>query len=168
MLLPTCSLCWYSVLLQRFPVVLQLAVLRTRAAARTRLQVRSAASADLGFAHQETSACVSLVVCRLRNTQFTRLWSLEFSCLPTPPTAEDPCLQRPCHSQASCVHTGPGQHLCACHLGYSGDGRVCMAVDPCQTNQGGCSPKSALCVYDGPGQVSDWLKSADIWGQCSR
>lgn len=73
---------------------------------------------------------------------------------------EDPCLQRPCHPQASCVHTGPGQHLCACHLGYTGDGRVCVAVDPCQTNQAGCSPKSARCIYDGPGKVSDGLGSA--------
>ncbi|XP_075900072.1 stabilin-2 isoform X3 [Nelusetta ayraudi] len=66
--------------------------------------------------------------------------------------SEDPCLQRPCHPQASCVHTGPGQHMCACHLGYTGDGRVCVAVDPCQTNQAGCSPKSARCIYDGPGK----------------
>lgn len=42
--------------------MLPLAALRTQAAARTHLQVRSAANADLGFANQETSACVSLVV----------------------------------------------------------------------------------------------------------
>ncbi|MED6292580.1 hypothetical protein CHARACLAT_001866, partial [Characodon lateralis] len=65
---------------------------------------------------------------------------------------KNPCLQSVCHSQASCIHTGPNQHLCACNKGYSGDGRVCMPVDPCQTKNGGCSTKSARCVYDGPGQ----------------
>ncbi|XP_040886255.1 stabilin-2 isoform X2 [Toxotes jaculatrix] len=64
----------------------------------------------------------------------------------------NPCLQRVCHVHASCVHTGPNQHLCACNEGYRGDGRVCMTVDPCQTKQGGCSAESARCVYDGPGK----------------
>lgn len=81
-------------------------------------------------------------------------------CLLSPfPSAINPCLQRICHAQATCVHTGPNQHLCACNAGYSGDGRVCMAVDPCQTNQGGCPPKSTRCVYDGPGKVSKF------WGK---
>ncbi|XP_075967354.1 LOW QUALITY PROTEIN: stabilin-2 [Anarhichas minor] len=64
----------------------------------------------------------------------------------------NPCLQRVCHAEASCVHTGADQHLCACKEGYTGDGRVCMAIDPCQTRQGGCSAKSVRCVYDGPGK----------------
>ncbi|KAM8740220.1 stabilin-2 isoform 1-T1 [Acanthopagrus schlegelii] len=64
----------------------------------------------------------------------------------------NPCVQRVCHVQASCVHTGPNQHLCACNEGFTGDGRVCMAIDPCQTKQGGCSAGSARCVYDGPGK----------------
>lgn len=67
--------------------------------------------------------------------------------------AVNPCLRQPCHVHASCVHTGPNQHLCACHEGYSGDGRICMAVDPCQIKQGGCDSESAKCVYDGPGKV---------------
>ncbi|KAI3366323.1 hypothetical protein L3Q82_000431 [Scortum barcoo] len=64
----------------------------------------------------------------------------------------NPCLQRVCHVQASCVHTGPNQHLCACNEGFSGDGRVCMAIDPCQTKQGGCDAESTRCIYDGPGK----------------
>ncbi|XP_034530059.1 stabilin-2 [Notolabrus celidotus] len=64
----------------------------------------------------------------------------------------NPCLQRVCHVQASCVHSGPNQHLCACNEGYSGDGQVCMAIDPCQTKEGGCSAESTRCVYDGPGK----------------
>ncbi|KAM3587343.1 uncharacterized protein V6R79_002629 [Siganus canaliculatus] len=64
----------------------------------------------------------------------------------------DPCLQRPCHAQASCVHTGPNQHLCTCDDGYSGDGRVCVAIDPCQSQNGGCAAESARCIRDGPGK----------------
>uniref|UniRef100_A0A673BC57 Stabilin 2 n=1 Tax=Sphaeramia orbicularis TaxID=375764 RepID=A0A673BC57_9TELE len=64
----------------------------------------------------------------------------------------NPCLQRICHAQATCIHTGPNQHMCACNEGYSGDGHVCMAIDPCQTNRGGCSADSTHCVYDEPGK----------------
>lgn len=28
-----------------------------------------------------------------------------------------------------------------------------MAIDPCQTDRGGCAAESARCVYDGPGRV---------------
>uniref|UniRef100_A0A3B3HYK0 EGF-like domain-containing protein n=1 Tax=Oryzias latipes TaxID=8090 RepID=A0A3B3HYK0_ORYLA len=64
----------------------------------------------------------------------------------------NPCLQPVCHTDASCIHTGPNQHLCACNQGFSGDGRVCMPVDPCQTQNGGCAPESTSCVFTGPGQ----------------
>ncbi|KAF1394437.1 hypothetical protein PFLUV_G00000290 [Perca fluviatilis] len=67
------------------------------------------------------------------------------------PESINPCLRRVCHVQASCVHTGPNQHLCACNRGYSGDGRVCVAIDPCQSRHGGCHAESTRCVYDGPG-----------------
>uniref|UniRef100_A0A8C2PQW4 Stabilin 2 n=1 Tax=Cyprinus carpio TaxID=7962 RepID=A0A8C2PQW4_CYPCA len=36
--------------------------------------------------------------------------------------------------------------------GYSGDGRVCMPIDPCQTDLGNCTSGSTRCVYDGPGK----------------
>ncbi|XP_015254887.1 PREDICTED: stabilin-2 [Cyprinodon variegatus] len=84
--------------------------------------------------------------------------------------SKNPCLQRVCHAQASCLHTGPNQHLCACNKGYTGDGRICMPVNPCQTKNGGCSPESANCVYDGPGQshcecLQGFKKLAD--GSCN-
>lgn len=72
-LLSTCSLCGRSVVLQRSLAVLLLAALRTRAAVRTRSQVRLAASAYLGFARQETSACVSVAICGLINPRIKRL-----------------------------------------------------------------------------------------------
>ncbi|KAJ0056918.1 hypothetical protein NL108_000721, partial [Boleophthalmus pectinirostris] len=64
----------------------------------------------------------------------------------------NPCDMKPCHAQATCLHTGPNLHLCSCIQGYSGDGRVCMAVNPCQSNQGGCVANSTHCVYGGPGK----------------
>uniref|UniRef100_A0A3P9Q2P0 EGF-like domain-containing protein n=1 Tax=Poecilia reticulata TaxID=8081 RepID=A0A3P9Q2P0_POERE len=66
--------------------------------------------------------------------------------------SKNPCLRPVCHSWASCAHTGPDQHHCTCNPGYSGDGQVCMAVDPCQTQNGGCSARTTRCIYDGPGK----------------
>ncbi|KAM7367455.1 hypothetical protein PAMP_015355 [Pampus punctatissimus] len=66
--------------------------------------------------------------------------------------AVNPCLRQVCHVHATCVHSGPDQHLCDCNPGYSGDGRVCVAVDPCQIKHGGCSTTSTRCIYDGPGK----------------
>ncbi|KAA0720877.1 X-link domain-containing adhesion molecule 2 Fasciclin [Triplophysa tibetana] len=57
-----------------------------------------------------------------------------------------------CHANAACAHTGPNQHVCTCAEGYSGDGHVCMPIDPCQTNLGDCPSSSTRCVYDGPGK----------------
>ena len=67
--------------------------------------------------------------------------------------AINPCLQKVCHTHAACTHVGPNQHTCQCEAGYAGDGVVCMPVDPCQTQLGGCSSESTSCVYDGPGKV---------------
>lgn len=45
------------------------------------------------------------------------------------------------------------QHTCKCKDGYSGDGIWCQAIDPCQTNNGGCDGVTAYCQYLGPAQV---------------
>jgi hypothetical protein len=68
--------------------------------------------------------------------------------------AINPCLQNICHPHAHCTYLGPNQHSCTCQEGYSGDGQVCLPVDPCQTNFGNCPAQSTVCKYDGPGQVS--------------
>lgn len=70
--------------------------------------------------------------------------------------AINPCLQNICHPHARCTYLGPNRHSCTCQEGYHGDGRVCLPVDPCQTNFGHCPTKSTVCIYDGPGQVSEW------------
>uniref|UniRef100_A0A3B5Q126 Stabilin 2 n=1 Tax=Xiphophorus maculatus TaxID=8083 RepID=A0A3B5Q126_XIPMA len=66
--------------------------------------------------------------------------------------SKNPCLRPVCHSWASCAHTGPDQHHCTCNQGYSGDGQVCMPIDPCQTQNGRCSARTTRCIYDGPGK----------------
>lgn len=72
-------------------------------------------------------------------------------------SAINPCQKRVCHEHAVCVHTGPNQHTCTCAQGYQGDGLVCLAIDPCQTNYAGCPSNSSRCVYDEPGKVFSWL-----------
>uniref|UniRef100_A0AAV2IUI2 Stabilin 2 n=1 Tax=Knipowitschia caucasica TaxID=637954 RepID=A0AAV2IUI2_KNICA len=64
----------------------------------------------------------------------------------------DPCALKPCHAQATCLNTGPNMHLCSCVKGYTGDGRVCMPYNPCQSDRGGCVSNTTHCVYDGPGK----------------
>ena len=36
----------------------------------------------------------------------------------------DECMLNGCHSNATCVNI-PGQHLCSCDVGFSGDGFSC-------------------------------------------
>lgn len=81
------------------------------------------------------------------------------SSFPLSSTAKNPCLRPVCHSWASCAHTGPDQHHCTCNQGYSGDGQVCMPIDPCQTQNGRCSARTTRCIYDGPGKVKLVQKS---------
>ena len=52
---------------------------------------------------------------------------------------------------ALCHHTGPGQHECKCHIGWTGDGKTCRDIDECASKpckngakctQSSCSPSS--------------------------
>ena len=100
--------------------------------------------------------CSGLKECRATQSKIVILvLSVNHSnpALPSP-AAINPCLQRPCHALATCAHTGPAKHVCACPTGHEGDGRVCSPVDPCQKDQAGCSAQTTRCVYDGPGVVS--------------
>lgn len=56
-------------------------------------------------------------------------------------------------SQAECIQTGPGRHVCACQEGWTGDGRDCSAINNCLLpSVAGCH-ENATCIYVGPGQV---------------
>jgi len=61
----------------------------------------------------------------------------------------------PCHQNAECAVTGPAEFECRCQRGYRGDGFVCVAIDPCQVDAGGCPVESTSCVYLGPAQVGN-------------
>ncbi|KAK3753425.1 hypothetical protein RRG08_056317 [Elysia crispata] len=66
--------------------------------------------------------------------------------------AENPCLgQYPMcgHGNTECQQTGPGLYQCVCAQNYTGDGIVCIPIDPCQTNRGGC-PQDKDCRFTGP------------------
>lgn len=68
--------------------------------------------------------------------------------------AINPCSRKVCDSNADCVYLGPNQHKCTCGEGYTGDGQVCLPIDPCQAAHGSCPAQSSICIYDGPGKVS--------------
>uniref|UniRef100_A0A8C4PZD7 Stabilin 2 n=1 Tax=Eptatretus burgeri TaxID=7764 RepID=A0A8C4PZD7_EPTBU len=75
------------------------------------------------------------------------------SMLSFPISEINPCETQVCDPHANCEYLGPGSHSCHCQPGYRGDGRVCMAVDPCvEPGHGGCPVNSTLCVYYGPGK----------------
>ena len=68
----------------------------------------------------------------------------------------------PCHANATCNNTGLGKYECKCHHDYLGDGLLCLPIDPCQVNNGGCPPDSSTCRYAGPNQVTILCKVCHI------
>ncbi|XP_041945198.1 stabilin-1 isoform X2 [Alosa sapidissima] len=62
------------------------------------------------------------------------------------------CVPGSCDKNAECS-VKAGRFECKCHLGYEGDGKVCVPVDHCAQNNGGCPANSTICDYKGPGQV---------------
>uniref|UniRef100_A0A8B9C547 Stabilin 2 n=1 Tax=Anser brachyrhynchus TaxID=132585 RepID=A0A8B9C547_9AVES len=56
------------------------------------------------------------------------------------------------NEDAECIQTGPGEYLCACQAGWTGDGRDCSAINNCLLpSVAGCH-ENATCIYVGPGQ----------------
>lgn len=68
--------------------------------------------------------------------------------------AINPCSRKVCDPNADCIYLGPNQHKCTCGEGYTGDGQICLPIDPCQAAHGSCPAHSSICIYDGPGKVS--------------
>ncbi|KAL2091603.1 hypothetical protein ACEWY4_013866 [Coilia grayii] len=62
------------------------------------------------------------------------------------------CLPGSCDKNAECS-VKAGRFQCECKQGYAGDGKVCVPVDPCAHNNGGCPVNSTICSYKGPGQA---------------
>ncbi|XP_025106838.1 stabilin-2-like isoform X1 [Pomacea canaliculata] len=56
----------------------------------------------------------------------------------------------PCGENAVCVPTGPGTYRCTCLQGYRGDGYLCLPIDPCQDNNGGCDNLTSVCMNTAP------------------
>lgn len=68
--------------------------------------------------------------------------------------APDPCRPSPCSPLARCLASPRGQAQCRCPENYHGDGTVCLPLDPCTSNHGGCPSDSTLCLYQRPGKAS--------------
>ncbi|KAF7240662.1 Stabilin-2 [Varanus komodoensis] len=58
-----------------------------------------------------------------------------------------------CSAKAECRRTTPGNRVCVCKAGYTGDGIVCFQINPCLQNNGGCD-KNAECAHTGPNQAA--------------
>ncbi|XP_034152145.1 stabilin-1 isoform X2 [Esox lucius] len=62
------------------------------------------------------------------------------------------CSDKQCDVNAECSWLGGRLFQCRCKPGYEGDGRVCVPINPCDTENGGCPRASTVCVYTGPGR----------------
>uniref|UniRef100_A0A6I8N7Y5 Stabilin 1 n=1 Tax=Ornithorhynchus anatinus TaxID=9258 RepID=A0A6I8N7Y5_ORNAN len=70
-------------------------------------------------------------------------------------TEIDPCASYHggCSPHANCTKVAPGERICSCTEGYSGDGELCLEIDGCLNHNGGCHAQ-AECVRTGPNQVA--------------
>lgn len=78
-------------------------------------------------------------------------------------SAINACSDQPCHADAHCDLTGPGTHICVCKHGFTGDGTVCLPINPCDFDRGGCTDRFSKCAYLGPGQVSITFMKIYVW-----
>lgn len=67
--------------------------------------------------------------------------------------AEDPVIAGPCGLCSVNAICSPEAGTCTCKAGYEGDGRSCIAIDPCGTDNGGCD-EHATCAAGGDGGAS--------------
>ncbi|KAI7790987.1 stabilin-1 precursor [Triplophysa rosa] len=61
------------------------------------------------------------------------------------------CAPGICDANAKCLFSS-GKFLCTCEQGFMGDGKHCVPINPCDTNNGGCQKDSTTCEYTGPGK----------------
>uniref|UniRef100_A0A3Q1AJG6 Stabilin 1 n=1 Tax=Amphiprion ocellaris TaxID=80972 RepID=A0A3Q1AJG6_AMPOC len=68
-----------------------------------------------------------------------------------------------CSKFAFCRSVSAGERTCSCMEGYTGDGVVCLEVDGCLVNNGGCH-MSADCIRTGPNMVRTRLLLRNMSG----
>ncbi|RXN30465.1 stabilin-1-like protein [Labeo rohita] len=56
-----------------------------------------------------------------------------------------------CDANAKCSFSG-GKFQCECEEGFRGDGKHCVPINPCDTNNGGCTVESTACEFTSPGK----------------
>ncbi|KAK7489631.1 hypothetical protein BaRGS_00019026 [Batillaria attramentaria] len=55
-----------------------------------------------------------------------------------------------CGENAECIPTGPGTYECQCQPNYHGDGYMCLPINPCETDNGGCDKMTTVCMNPAP------------------
>ncbi|XP_016138166.1 LOW QUALITY PROTEIN: stabilin-1-like [Sinocyclocheilus grahami] len=61
------------------------------------------------------------------------------------------CSPAICDTNAKCSFSG-GKFQCECEEGFRGDGKHCIPINPCNTNNGGCPVESTACEFTSPGK----------------
>ncbi|CAG5115913.1 unnamed protein product, partial [Candidula unifasciata] len=59
-----------------------------------------------------------------------------------------------CGANSQCLHTGPSTYECVCDEGYHNLRNVCIPLDPCLVNNGGCD-STQDCISQSPSQEND-------------
>ncbi|KAL1007828.1 hypothetical protein UPYG_G00092170 [Umbra pygmaea] len=102
---------------------------------------------------QVSSACKN---CTAYSHCKGRLESAVCQCLPgfqqTGDRCSGVCSNKQCDVNAECSWLGGRLFQCRCKTGYEGDGRVCVPINPCNKDNGGCPQASTVCVYTSPGR----------------
>lgn len=62
------------------------------------------------------------------------------------------CSAKDCDLNAQCSLKGL-KVSCSCKQGYEGNGKVCVPINPCSQDNGGCPLNSTYCVFQGPNKV---------------
>uniref|UniRef100_H3BX58 EGF-like domain-containing protein n=1 Tax=Tetraodon nigroviridis TaxID=99883 RepID=H3BX58_TETNG len=63
------------------------------------------------------------------------------------------CSAGDCDANGQCSSEG-AKISCSCKQGYEGNGKVCIPINPCSKDNGGCPSNSTYCVLKGPDKSS--------------
>ncbi|TNM89185.1 hypothetical protein fugu_005440 [Takifugu bimaculatus] len=63
------------------------------------------------------------------------------------------CSAKDCHVNGQCS-IKDSKVSCSCKQDYEGNGKICIPINPCSKDNGGCPFNSTYCVFKGPNKSS--------------